>query len=120
MNKKRIPIKQARQCAIRNLQSILSVGEWADFMGYPVSTFRRLCYGAFKKSAGKLLSEMRITYIRTLWINDPGLSAYKVARHAGLRDEKALYQFLQTRIGYGSRELRNEIRSILEVHSEQN
>ena len=99
MSEKRIPIELARQCAIRNLQSIFTVAEWADFMGYPISTFRRLCYRVFKKSAGKVLSETRITYIRTLWINDLGLSAYKVARHVGLRDEKALYQFLQTRIG---------------------
>lgn len=96
---KRIPIEQARQVAIRNLQTILTVAEWADIMGYSVSTFRRLCRKTFKQSAGKLLSEVRITYIRTLWTNDPGLSAYELAKRAGLKDEKALYQFLQTHPG---------------------
>ncbi|HKI46470.1 MAG TPA: hypothetical protein VKA08_14170 [Balneolales bacterium] len=70
--------------------------------------------------AGKLLSETRITYIKTLWISDPGLSAYELAKRAGLKDEKGLYQFLQIHLGYGPRELRKEIQSILQAQSEQN
>jgi|GEM_PF-4162960 len=39
------------------------------------------------------LLNREITYLRMLWINDPRLSAYEVARRAGLSNEKALYQF---------------------------
>ncbi|HKJ45356.1 MAG TPA: hypothetical protein VJ991_05930 [Balneolales bacterium] len=61
---------------------------------------------------------MRITYIISLWKNNPELPVLTIAQRVGIKDEKRLYQYLQTHIGHGSVTLRRMIESYDTIQSE--
>ncbi|HKJ32496.1 MAG TPA: hypothetical protein VKA34_11745 [Balneolales bacterium] len=62
--------------------------------------------------------EVRMTYIISLWKNDPDLPAITIAQRVGIKNEKRLYQYLQTHIGYGSGTLRRMIENYDTIQSE--
>lgn len=110
MGRTKVNIKNARRALMLHLKEIYTVQEWADYMGYDSArTFTHV----FKKQFGippyEAIIEERLGCIRGIVAADSNLETLEIAKKAGLRNEKALYNFLRRHAKTTLSALRHEL-----------
>ncbi len=104
-------IKEAHVVLAAHIKEIHTVQEWAEWMGFETSKqFSKQFLNYFGVRPGRVLGRARLIYIIELIRLKPELSGYEVARESGLRDEKALYDFLVCHSGLSFSQLRERLR----------
>ena len=98
-----ISSKNTRQCAIRivsilekDLSHIPDVQTWAERARISRSILNRVIKRHYGISPKRMLRRYRYRLIAEMIKKDPQITSYAAARNAGLRDEKALYKFLDS------------------------
>ena len=77
-----------------NLKQISSVLDWAQFMGYSRSYFSTSFTECFGEPPSKCLYRVRYRKLHKIVLKHPHETSRAVAIRLGLRDEQALYKFL--------------------------
>lgn len=106
-------IREADEILTRNIQSIRTVTEWANFMGYrDMSYFSRRYRNHHKLVAVKRLTNIRMKEIETLMKTNEAILNYEIARRVGLRDEQDLYNFVSYHRGCSPTILKQKLSSV--------
>jgi len=107
-------IREADRILTQNIQSIRTVTEWANFMGYrDISFFSRRYRNHHNFVAVKRLTNIRMMQIETLMKTNKAILNYELARRVGLRDEQDLYNFVSYHKGCSPTKLKQKL-SVIE------
>lgn len=106
-------IREADDILARNIQSIRTVTEWANFMGYrDMSYFSRRYRNHYNLVAVKRLTNIRMKEIEVLMKTNDAILNYELARRVGLRDEQDLYNFVSYHRGCSPTNLKKKLSAI--------
>lgn len=90
----RTEITKAVNVFEENYREILTVTDWANYMGYSRSYFCRIFTNEFGINPKDHIKLYRLRLIKKELKKDPEAIGYKIAISTGLSDEKALHKFL--------------------------
>ena len=103
-------IREADEVLAQNIQSIRTVTEWANIMGYrDISFFSRRYRNHHNYIAVKRLTNIRMKQIEMLMSTNKAILNYELARRVGLRDEQDLYNFVSYHRGCSPTKLKEEL-----------
>lgn len=106
-------IREADELLAQNIQSIRTVTEWANLMGYrDISFFSRRYRNHHNLVAVKRLTNIRMMQIETLMKTNKAILNYELARRVGLRDEQDLYNFVSYHKGCSPTKLRQKLSAV--------
>jgi methylphosphotriester-DNA--protein-cysteine methyltransferase len=92
---RRLDINKAKAILMSHLNHITGITKWAKLMGYNRIEFSRLFKKVFDMSPKKMFHLVRVDSIMVYLAQHPNAKHYEVAIRFGLRDEKALYDYLK-------------------------
>jgi len=92
---RRIEISKAKSILMSHLNHITGITKWARLMGYNRIEFSRSFKKSFDMTPKMMFHSVRVDSIMVYLSQHPGVKHYEVAIRFGLRDEKALYDYLK-------------------------
>ncbi len=92
---RRIDINKAKTILMSHLNHIKGITQWAKLMGYNRIEFSRCFKKSFEIPPKKMFHTVRVDSIMVYLAQHPSVKHYEVAIRFGLRDEKALYDYLK-------------------------
>lgn len=92
---RRIDISKAKTILMSHLNHITGITKWAKLMGYNRIEFSRTFKKFFDMAPKKMFHMVRVDSIMVYLAQHPSAKHYEVAIRFGLRDEKALYDYLK-------------------------
>lgn len=95
----KVPIGLSLEILANHPIEIMTVSEWAYYMGYSRSYFCRSFRSEFGISPKRKLRVFRLRQIKKVLQSDPEAISFKVAIESGFNNEKALYQYLSFHCG---------------------
>lgn len=101
-----IDMHQATLHLRRHFTDIRTVGDWAARMGYQRTEFSRMFKKVHRQAPKEALIQIRTSMLLLFLVQNPTLKHYEVARTFGLRDEKALYDYLKYHRDHSPTELK--------------
>lgn len=87
-------IEEALPILRNNVDTICTVGEWAEQTGYSRTHFSMLIRREFDDTPYSIICREKFQKVCQLVRNNPSLKGVVIAREAGFSDVKALYKFL--------------------------
>lgn len=96
MKKEKIHISKAIIVLHIHYLEIITVYEWADWMGYSRSHFTRIFIKEFRLCPKDKIKEYRLTLIKKRIRKNPMASCQEIALEVGLGNSKSLRKFLYT------------------------
>ncbi len=104
-------IQDALVKLIFHLKEIHTVQEWAECVGFESGKiFSEQFLKHFGQRPLRILVHIKLIYILELISIEPEISGYEIAYKTGLKDEKALYDFLSRHAQITISELRIKFR----------
>ena len=92
-----------------NLKEITNVTDWAVFVGYSRSHFSSSFTECFGETPMECLCRVRYKRLHKLILRYPYKTSRAIAREVGLRDEQAMYKFLNRHYDTNFTEVRNKL-----------
>jgi methylphosphotriester-DNA--protein-cysteine methyltransferase len=92
---RRLDISKAKTILMSHLNHITGITKWAKLMGYNRIEFSRYFKKTHDMSPKKMFHRVRVDSIMVYLAQHPHAKHYEVAIRFGLRDEKALYDYLK-------------------------
>lgn len=108
MNKK-LRINFALEVLRSNIQSIRSVTDWSDMMGWERAEFSRRYSKLHGESAKAALHRYKLKSINKELYENPLAKYYEIAHNIGFRDEKAFYDYMRYHTTYSPTEYKKKI-----------
>lgn len=93
--KKKLRINFALEVLRSNIQSIRSVTDWSDMMGWDRAEFSRRYSKLHGESAKAALHRYKLKSIHKELSENPLAKYYVIAHNIGFRDEKAFYDYMR-------------------------
>lgn len=103
------PIEESVGVLHKNLKEIPTVSAWAEFMGYSRSHFSTCFSECFGETPLDCLCQVRYKRLQKVILKYPHETSRAVALRLGLRDEQALYKFLDRHYDTNFTELRDKL-----------
>jgi transcriptional regulator GlxA family with amidase domain len=92
---KKLRINFALEVLRSNIQSIRSVTDWSDMMGWDRTEFSRRYSKLHGESAKAAYHRYKLKSINNELSENPGAKYYEIAHNIGFRDEKAFYDYMR-------------------------
>ncbi len=93
--KYRIKINFALEVLRTNIDSIRSVSDWSEKMGWDRATFSRQYVKMYGESAKSAFHRYKLRNIEKRLLEKPDHKYFEIACDLGFRDEKAFYDYMR-------------------------
>jgi AraC-like DNA-binding protein len=103
------PIEESVSLLDKNLKEIPTVSVWAEFMGYSRSHFSTCFSECFGETPLECLCRVRYKRLLKIILQYPHETSRAVAQRVGLRDDQALYKFLNRHYDTNFTEVRDKL-----------
>jgi len=93
--KRRLRINFALEILRSNIQSIRSVSDWSDMMGWDRAEFSRQFAKMYGENAKAAYHRYKLKSIDKFFCAQPNAKYFEIAYDMGFRDEKAFYDYMR-------------------------
>jgi methylphosphotriester-DNA--protein-cysteine methyltransferase len=112
--RKRLRVNFALEILRSNIQSIRSVSDWSDMMGWDRAEFSRQFAKMYGENAKSAYHRHKLKSIDKFFYAQPNAKYFEIAYDMGFRDEKAFYDYMryhttQSPTSYKKELLANEV-----------